>query len=905
MSSISDLTLSFRDLLIHPAKLSIPRLWAAVPVRDREIALRFLLAESKHALAGTRICVAEARHFRRQTVDRWPVEKLAAVAAKIRLEPPELQSMAMVSLHLNTRSSMLARFLDHLGIAHENGLVEEADLLTPFASTDRVALAAADLLHNFPADHVVLYLMFLLTVNFDKYEPVALWLHEQASLIGEGRPSAADTTAEIDQRGKLDRSPTEVSGFTTLDRRLILAAVDNAAGIEGAPTEDELDDMVNELLQLNGRRHQTYFHAGYCDIILRRAIQQELPADNEQRRGWYWAGVICGLARENRQAEIVEHYDEERGVKILGRGAPVPADAAAALVFDALVKAGRHSEATAFLTPFAVGQSFPLRVQLLQAATALIREDRAAVARQMLELLWSEYEAAFTRGDDVATRFYLDLRRRSALCYRQLGEQSQARKLLESLSEEDDPIARANALTDLGLLAAGFRKLGELRIPSDQDEKASFVAALKTGEPRFIEAIGVPGHIPAHASFALGVLRLAQADAKGAVSLLENALVYFGTQSEVYSIDGTLPLCQLYLGLAQCLSLEDDPAKIPRASELIRSGLSGGALIPRNLVSETLDSLSLIRTEFALPTAEYILQSAGDQALDAVLQSAAPLNSPAIADALFRRVFSESRTLHERIADAYRALPLLLSQNHVQEAADTLDFLEEAAIEGVGSSEFITLLGDPKRISPAWSLEEIFWARVRLLEANADYITASAELSQRFHKVLSRADTLAIDEASDCVDRILSYGPPAANAAEELTPRLTAAQASNARHDQAPDAPTRDVCVLVVGGNERQRRVAQSIVEEMETHRVHVSFIHSGFAGDQSDNVEEFKRRLPRADGVVLMHLMRTNFGRTVRRLCGSTPWRGCGGTGKGAIIRSIYAVREQVLGGVAGGELR
>lgn len=76
-------------------------------------------------------------------------------------------------------------------------------------------------------------------------------------------------------------------------------------------------------------------------------------------------------------------------------------------------------------------------------------------------------------------------------------------------------------------------------------------------------------------------------------------------------------------------------------------------------------------------------------------------------------------------------------------------------------------------------------------------------------------------------------------------------------------------------------RYSSGIADAVAPHCVQVKFIHSGWAGDQSDNVEEFRRLLPWADGVVLMHLMRTNFGRNIRRLCGSTPWRGVEGGAK------------------------
>ena len=54
---------------------------------------------------------------------------------------------------------MMAAFLDALGIAHENGLIQE-DSVKP--DPEKIAPAAAELVKQFPADDVWLYLNTLL-----------------------------------------------------------------------------------------------------------------------------------------------------------------------------------------------------------------------------------------------------------------------------------------------------------------------------------------------------------------------------------------------------------------------------------------------------------------------------------------------------------------------------------------------------------------------------------------------------------------------------------------------------------------------------------------------------------------------------------------------------------------------
>ena len=64
-----------------------------------------------------------------------------------------------------------------------------------------------------------------------------------------------------------------------------------------------------------------------------------------------------------------------------------------------------------------------------------------------------------------------------------------------------------------------------------------------------------------------------------------------------------------------------------------------------------------------------------------------------------------------------------------------------------------------------------------------------------------------------------------------------------------------------------------------------------GFTSNWGPLVEEFERRVARADGVVVNYLMRINFGRTVRKLCHGKPWRSCDTRGRGKMAERILAV--------------
>jgi hypothetical protein len=65
--------------------------------------------------------------------------------------------------------------------------------------------------------------------------------------------------------------------------------------------------------------------------------------------------------------------------------------------------------------------------------------------------------------------------------------------------------------------------------------------------------------------------------------------------------------------------------------------------------------------------------------------------------------------------------------------------------------------------------------------------------------------------------------------------------------------------------------------------------LHSGWGGWTS-YADDFARRVRNADGVVMLSLMRTTFGWTVRQNM-PVPWRGCRGRGQGQIFEAICRV--------------
>ncbi len=105
------------------------------------------------------LLIAQQKKFRPKTVIGLDLDRKARHLATLGALPDTLAARALILYHLADHRPMMGAFLDALGIAHENGLIQEDDV-KPDAS--KVALAAAEIATRFPAEDVWVYLHTLL-----------------------------------------------------------------------------------------------------------------------------------------------------------------------------------------------------------------------------------------------------------------------------------------------------------------------------------------------------------------------------------------------------------------------------------------------------------------------------------------------------------------------------------------------------------------------------------------------------------------------------------------------------------------------------------------------------------------------------------------------------------------------
>lgn len=113
------------------------------------------------------VAIAQQLKFRPKSAAALPVEKRARYLAGLPNVSDLLASRLLVAYHLATQRPMMGRFLDALGITHENGLIAEEDVKRPEKA--RLEQAARELRAEYPASDVELYFSTLVGQDPDTW----------------------------------------------------------------------------------------------------------------------------------------------------------------------------------------------------------------------------------------------------------------------------------------------------------------------------------------------------------------------------------------------------------------------------------------------------------------------------------------------------------------------------------------------------------------------------------------------------------------------------------------------------------------------------------------------------------------------------------------------------------------
>src|SRR5580765_8001231 len=143
--------------------LTPARLWKGMTSEQRLKAARAFWATEEDEAADAQFQavfhIAQQKKFRAKSVFGMDEERRAKQLASLHSVPEVVAARALIAYHLADERPMMGAFLDALGIAHEEGVIQEEDVKPDAA---KLAPAVEAIAKAYPAENVSLYLNVLL-----------------------------------------------------------------------------------------------------------------------------------------------------------------------------------------------------------------------------------------------------------------------------------------------------------------------------------------------------------------------------------------------------------------------------------------------------------------------------------------------------------------------------------------------------------------------------------------------------------------------------------------------------------------------------------------------------------------------------------------------------------------------
>ena len=120
------------------------RVWRRMTAEQRHRAARAFWRDEKGAAERTQavLLIAQQLKFRPKTVAGLDDERRARHLASVPTLPDAIAARVLMFYHLAEQRPMMGAFLDALGIAHENGLIQDESATPDPAKTAGAAAAA-------------------------------------------------------------------------------------------------------------------------------------------------------------------------------------------------------------------------------------------------------------------------------------------------------------------------------------------------------------------------------------------------------------------------------------------------------------------------------------------------------------------------------------------------------------------------------------------------------------------------------------------------------------------------------------------------------------------------------------------------------------------------------------------
>lgn len=894
-------------------------LFAALDPKEVEAGCRFILEAKypggKEARASALKFAAELKRFRPEYLARRPVEKNLPllVQATRQSGAQELRPNVVKAWLIGSHRPLLSAFLQACNIPEKEGFVD-GDPTPPERETLRHAMDKIS--DSFEERVVAIYLAFLLINGGDFWANlVAAVTPEDTAAVSESAVSAgaAAEAASATLAEEAESSTAEDStAFTTLDRVLIERAVAAANDDTGALSEDQLEDFIEEVVALNSHRQHSVFHRGFFHALFGRTPEFSFRGENASRRIWYFTGVLMGLLRganKDRVLEILREQQELLGL-LCDKASPVAANMLLPQLIPVLWDEGEMTMAKKLAQSHLSGllpKAFAdLVVQLYYKCAALLRKGQWEQAGWFLEFIGDAVPQRADLPEGFHEWFRPHVDRKRAQVFQLKGDFQSAAQLLQLVADDSEGLEQGSALADLGLIRGKLRSLQAALPSKDEKPVAALMSALAAGRADFEGACERYPKDATNAHFCLGLLDLLQEKRpSSAADHFREALSGMLGKKDAYSEGGLLQWNRFLLGVALLESSE--PAEFEHARSLVEGALAAEINFPLWLWNRAMQAAALFPdTSLGENIARHLLEHRGSEAYHSIWDSGLAAEISALRGPYIDWLARAPVPIAEKWRQLKQLLPPALKDSDCEQGENILDQMERIAEQASDlRGEFITLLQDHRNYSPAWEMPDAAHALSKLYELDNNGAQGIGLLYDQFFRLHNEDHPSFQSVGPQIIERMTELGADGETLEALRRHLVTDDGAAQAEPDGAASRQV-PVCIVYIGGNETQSGYEAKLRKNLAKSfpLLELKAIFPGWGSNWIVYLEKVRAMLPGADAVVLNNLVRTQFGRAVRKQCNSdVPWWPCTGRGLKALQSSIeaaalWAATRQVAAG-------
>jgi tetratricopeptide (TPR) repeat protein len=839
----------------------------------------------------------------------WKVKNL-----RMKLSTPRFHCFIRAVLFeyiLARKMEMVAFILDAEGTPHQNGMLG-VDAPVPTIDVLVKGLEAASSVYA-PKD-LLLYYGFQLCFGAREHwtQLPAAFEHPRfqelcAKALGENLTKEASCRDDDDDEDEQREyaNPEYNEEFTVLDNLIIKTIVAGAQEVDGALDSERLEDLVAEILALNVDRHRSYFHLGFFHAMQGNEIAASLSASNFSRRGWYLTGYVKGLLRCATTEEVIAFIraNQKAWKEFLTDGPPP----ARAMLLEPMVR--RFLEVSDLTnlkyllesSPFLSNPLESMRVygMCYEHAAALVRTDRHREVFSLLEVL----EKKLRNDPSLDNHFRSEFVSR---CYRKLGQAElrsgrfpQATNWLTKSLANPAFSQSGNVHADLGLSEAGFRSLKFMlpRKDEHQTQNEAVIQALERTKAKFLRAIEQNNATNAH--FVLGWIATYRGELDKSEEYLTKAYEGMLAFEETYQTDHLVDWVRLFLAIVVAETCED--ARLNEIRGHVERVVASPESFPLYLWQRLCNALAAYDDTSVLEVIiAHLLKKRGSAAYALLRQSGLLHHSQELRIVYANWLRSEKTPPKDRARDLEALLRAAIANASWDEATEFLD-----ALEGVVKSDntlipgFIDLLRDHRsELLTVWDELDLDLTTAALWEQVGDIPQSAASLQSIFWRARSEGNEEMVEAILEHLSHLHVPDLDIGHLRSQVVHLTRESSKDLTGFSEGPG-----IRVLYVGGNEIQIQYEQKIKNYLQVNAPSVDalFYYPGWDSNWNIHLEKVLRELPTVHVVVLNNLVRTQFGRSLRRECGSNgnpPWLPCTGRGEKSIRSAILNAAGWVRSG-------